>query len=150
MEQQQGGLISIVASTCRMIVDCVFVRIRETSTGRLYFHSEWLCGLCFFQNQGCLKRVIWFPQWMLTWLYLCQNQRILHRVIWFPQWLVMWTVFMSESGMPPQGDFISTVDGYIAVSLSESGGAGRFHWTQTIYHREICSATSSQSSRSCI
>ena len=38
-------------------------------------------------------------------------------------------MYLSESGKPPQGDFISKVNGYVALSLSESGKPlqGDFH-----------------------
>ena len=236
MEQQQGGFISIVASTSRMISECVSVRMRDTSTGWFAFHGWWLCGLCICQNEGNLYKVIWFSQWLIMWpvflsesriplqgdsisivdgLCFCQNQGYLHRVILFPQWMDCVSVRIKDTStgwfdfhngwlcglcfcqnqgylhrvirFPQWMDCVSVrIRGYLhrvilfpqwmvmwlcfcqnqeclykviffpqwmfmwTVSLSESGGSGRFHWTQTIYHHEICSATSSQSSRSCI
>ena len=31
----------------------------------------------------------------------------------FPEWLVMWSMFLSESLIPPHGDLISTAVGYV-------------------------------------
>ena len=107
--QNQGYLHRVILFPQWM--DCVSVRIKDTSTGWFYFHSGLLCGLC-----------------------LCQNQGYLDKVIWFSQWIFMWPVYLSEWGKPPQGDFqsgwlcglclcqnqgcihrvISTVDGYVA------------------------------------